>query len=343
MATERFVDSSDGVRIAVYEAGQSRRSHVGSGARLARLARAVGRRRAACSPIGSESWRTTTGVSGASSVPKPVSAYAMPRFADDFEAVIGELRPGTARSRAGARLGLGRGVGVPVPRRGERSHRVVHFGVGTQRRSLTLPSSGTASPAPVSADRGFVRALEPGATALLLDPFSIPVLAPRSCAPASAGGLQHAQRAAAIPVLIKSTTATYKPTRQLSEDLPRQRLLSALWLARRDHYVDVPVQLIVNAKDPVVLPYGYDFDIHAGSPRLWRRDIEAGHWSPISHAAGSRAVGARTRRLPRRQAAQPGAVARTGRTSARILRRHIGFRDRRGQRYRPRDRARVRP
>jgi NAD(P)-dependent dehydrogenase (short-subunit alcohol dehydrogenase family) len=53
--------------------------------------------------------------------------------------------------------------------------------------------------------------------------------------------------------------------------------------ARADHYVDVPVQLIVNTSDPFVRPYVYD-DTKNWVPRLWRRDIKAGHWSPMSHA-----------------------------------------------------------
>jgi hypothetical protein len=52
--------------------------------------------------------------------------------------------------------------------------------------------------------------------------------------------------------------------------------------ARRDHFVDVPVQLIVNMKDPYVRPHGYD-DTSRWVSRLWRRDIKAGHWSPMSH------------------------------------------------------------
>jgi NAD(P)-dependent dehydrogenase (short-subunit alcohol dehydrogenase family) len=52
---------------------------------------------------------------------------------------------------------------------------------------------------------------------------------------------------------------------------------------RDDHYVSVPVQLIVNTKDPVVRPHGLD-DVSRWVPRLWRRDIKAGHWAPMSHA-----------------------------------------------------------
>jgi NAD(P)-dependent dehydrogenase (short-subunit alcohol dehydrogenase family) len=53
---------------------------------------------------------------------------------------------------------------------------------------------------------------------------------------------------------------------------------------RRDpiHVVDVPVQLIVNTQDKYVRPYGYD-ETARWVPRLWRRDIKAGHFSPMSH------------------------------------------------------------
>jgi NAD(P)-dependent dehydrogenase (short-subunit alcohol dehydrogenase family) len=42
------------------------------------------------------------------------------------------------------------------------------------------------------------------------------------------------------------------------------------------------VQLIVNTKDKYVRPYGYD-ETARWVPRLWRRDIKAGHFSPMSH------------------------------------------------------------
>ena len=44
----------------------------------------------------------------------------------------------------------------------------------------------------------------------------------------------------------------------------------------------VPVQLIVNTEDPFVRPHCFD-DLSQWVPRLWRRDIKAGHWSPFSH------------------------------------------------------------
>jgi NAD(P)-dependent dehydrogenase (short-subunit alcohol dehydrogenase family) len=50
----------------------------------------------------------------------------------------------------------------------------------------------------------------------------------------------------------------------------------------RDYIVDVPVQLIVNTKDRYVRPYGYD-EAARWVPQMWRRDIKAGHFSPMSH------------------------------------------------------------
>ncbi len=91
--TPQFVDSADGVRIAVYEEGNPDGppvvlvhgfpdSHV--------LWDGV-------VPLLAERFRIirydNRGV-GLSSAPKPVSAYTMARFADDFAAVSGELSPG---------------------------------------------------------------------------------------------------------------------------------------------------------------------------------------------------------------------------------------------------------
>lgn len=52
----------------------------------------------------------------------------------------------------------------------------------------------------------------------------------------------------------------------------------------RKRYIDIPVQLIVNTEDVAVRPYHYD-DTGNWVKKLTRNDIQAGHWSPISHAA----------------------------------------------------------
>ena len=127
----QFVDSADGVRIAVYEEGNPDGptvvlvhgfpdSHV--------LWDGV-------VPLLAERFRIirydNRGV-GLSSAPKPVSAYAMARFADDFAAVIRRAEPRPAGARAGPRLGVGRHVGVPDPPGRQRPGRVVHVGVRTE-------------------------------------------------------------------------------------------------------------------------------------------------------------------------------------------------------------------
>lgn len=61
----------------------------------------------------------------------------------------------------------------------------------------------------------------------------------------------------------------------------RANALAAL-RSPRERHTQVPVQLIVNSKDPVVRPPGFD-DTARWTGRFWRRDIPAGHWSPFSH------------------------------------------------------------
>ena len=51
----------------------------------------------------------------------------------------------------------------------------------------------------------------------------------------------------------------------------------------RERYTDVPVQLILNKNDKAVRPVGYE-DTEKWAPDLRRRGVDAGHWSPISHA-----------------------------------------------------------
>ena len=50
----------------------------------------------------------------------------------------------------------------------------------------------------------------------------------------------------------------------------------------RERYTEVAVQLIVNERDRAIRPALFT-DTARWAPRLWRRDIPAGHWSPFSH------------------------------------------------------------
>ena len=197
--TEQFVDSSDGVRIAVYEEGNPNGptvvlvhgwpdSHVlwdGVVPLLADRFRIV---------------RYDNRGVGKSSVPKPVSAYTMARYADDFAAVIDELRARRAGACAGPRLGIG-GVWEYLSRPGA-SDRVASF------TSVSGPSSGPAGrfifrrPAGALAPRTFVRAIGQALRLTYMVFFSIPVLAPLFLSADAGGagvatqrGRQHPRRA----------------------------------------------------------------------------------------------------------------------------------------------------
>src|SRR5262249_40375091 len=90
---QQFVDSADGVRIAVYEEGNREGPTVV-------LADGFPDSQVlwdGVAPLLADRFRIirydNRGV-GQSAVPKPLSAYTMARFADDFAAVTGELSPG---------------------------------------------------------------------------------------------------------------------------------------------------------------------------------------------------------------------------------------------------------
>ena len=217
---------------------------------------------------------------GKSSVPKPVSAYTMAKLADDFAAVIGAVEPRRARSRAGARLGFGVGVGVPDAGRApatasRRSRRCrvpasPHYG-GYIFDSLKRPYR------PVR----FVRALDRVLRLTYWYPFAVPVIAP-----AVFRGLM---RASANKLLTDGVPAEqrYRSDTAATDLVNTLKIYRALAISPpvrfpADRYVSVPVQLIVGTKDPVVRPHGFD-DLSRWVPRLWRRDIKAGHWSPMSH------------------------------------------------------------
>ena len=188
--------------------------------------------------------------------------------------------------------------------------------------------------------RRFMRALSQLLRLSYMGAFSIPVLAPLVVRPFLAGLLRRSS-ARRHPAEQVHHSETYKTDAANSLKVYRRQLLPHARIGQADHYVDVPVQVIVNTKDPFVRPYVYA-DTTSGC-----RGCGAATSRPATgrrcRTRDDRAVGARTRRLPRGQAGEPGAAARAGRPSARILRRHTGFRDRSGQRYRARDRARVRP
>jgi len=131
--------------------------------------------------------------------------------------------------------------------------------------------------------RRFLQALSQMLRFTYMGVFSIPVLAPLLVRFIVADGLRRALRIRdGIPADQLHHSETYKSDAVNSLKVYPANYFRTIGSARTDHYVDAPVQLIVNSRDPHVQPHVYD-DTHKWVPRLWSRDIKAGHWAPFSH------------------------------------------------------------
>lgn len=274
---EQFVDSSDGVRIATYEQGNPDGptlvlahgwpdSHVlwdGAVALLEDRFRII---------------RFDNRGVGRSSVPKPVKAYRMERFADDLEAVISELSPGQPVHVLAHDWGSV-ATWEYLTRPGA-SDRIASFtsvsGPSTDHYKAAIWSDLARPYRPARFARAMGRLLR----LTYMFPLSVPVLSPAAIRmwfrsdKALTDGVPSDQRYRG-ETFAADAANSLKIYRAMTSRNPRAY--------RDDHYVSVPVQLIVNSKDPVVRPDGLD-DVSRWVPRLWRRDIKAGHWAPMSHA-----------------------------------------------------------
>ncbi|HTY35167.1 SDR family oxidoreductase [Mycobacterium sp.] len=276
---QRFVESADGARIAVYEEGNREGptvvlvhgfpdSHV--------LWDGV-------VPLLAERFRVlrydNRGV-GMSSTPKPVSAYTMARFADDFAAVTGELSPGEPVHVLAHDWGS---VGIwEYLKRPGADDRVASFtsvSGPSQDQLVEYIFGGLRRP---WRPRRFLRAISQALRLTYMLFFSIPMLAPLCL-----------RLALSIPALRRNAVDNI-PDEKIhhSAKLPSDAAHSvktypanyfrSFSRKRELHVIDVPVQLIVNTQDKYIRPYGFD-DTARWVPRLWRRDIKAGHFSPMSH------------------------------------------------------------
>ena len=280
--TQQFVDGEDDVRIAVYEEGNPEGpavvlvhgfpdSHV--------LWDGV-------VPLLAERFRIirydNRGV-GLSSVPKPVSAYTMARFADDFAAVTSQLSPGRPVHVLAHDWGSA-GIWEYLSRPGA-SDRVASF------TSVSGPSqdqlahyifSGLRRP---WRPRRFMQSVSQALRFSYMVFFSIPLLAPLFVRVALSRAAVRRNLVDNIPVdQIHHSDKLAGDAANSVKTYPANYFQS-FSKRRRSHpigIVDVPVQLIVNTNDKYVRPYGYD-DTARWVARLWRRDIRAGHFSPMSH------------------------------------------------------------
>ena len=278
--TEHHVDGAGGVRLAAYEQGNPDGptvvlvhgwpdSHVVWNGVVPHL---------------TERFRVITfdnrGVGG-SDVPTLVSDYAMSRYADDFAAVLDALAPGAP---------------VHVLAHDWGSTAVWEYLARPEARERIASFTSTSGPSADHLNRfvvdglkrpylvgRFAKSANTLVRLLYMGTFCIPFVAPllmrltlkrtlrtmltgRDGIPANQ--IHHS------PELVRDALNSMK--------VYRANFFGYLAGARPDHYVTVPVQLVVNARDPFVGHHVYG-EIGNWVPRLWRRDLKAGHWSPFSH------------------------------------------------------------
>jgi NAD(P)-dependent dehydrogenase (short-subunit alcohol dehydrogenase family)/pimeloyl-ACP methyl ester carboxylesterase len=219
---------------------------------------------------------------GNSSVPKSVSSYTMAGYADDFGAVIDAVAPGE-RVHVLAHDWGSAGMWEYLSRSGASDH-VASFtsisGPSADHMNLFIMGSLKRPYRP----RQFLRGLSQLLRLTYMGFLSVPVLAPLVVRLFLADALRRAlMQHDGIPTDQLHHSKTYKSDAANSMKVYGANYFRALRSARTDHYVDVPVQVIVNTRDQFVRPFIYD-ELKNWVPRLWRRDIKAGHWAPMSHA-----------------------------------------------------------
>lgn len=276
----RYVDSSDGVRLAVVEEGRPDRPTVvlvhgwpdthrlwdGVAADLATDFRVI---------------RYDNRGAGASTRPRSAAAYTTERLADDVAAVLDALAPDRpvhvlahdwgsaamwdylARPEAADRVASFTSVSGPAI-----DHLLAWYR-DTFAHPYRIPT--------------LLRAVDQALRLLYMAVFSIPLLTPVAMRLFLAAAIRRLAIAPGIgrDRLHHADTFTVDATEGLK--IYRANFFPSLRRTRRDHHVDVPVQLIVNTGDRWVRPHSYRATAR-WVPRLWRRDLDAGHWSPMSHA-----------------------------------------------------------
>lgn len=281
-APTRFVDSTDGVRLAVFDEGDPDGpplvlvhgwpdSHVvwdGVAAALADRFRII---------------RYDNRGVGATTTPKRASAYTTARYADDFAAVTDALCPGR-RVHVVAHDWGSTGMWEYLARP-QAADRIASF------TSLSGPSIDHVYRYVIEALKRpyrplrFGRALSQLLRLSYMAFFSLPLVAPAAVRAVIAEGLRQFQRIGeGIPADRLLHSDTYRRDAARSLQVYRANYFpSLLHPGRTDHVVEVPVQVLVNTRDPFIRPHLYD-ETPRWVPRLWRRDLRAGHWSPMSHS-----------------------------------------------------------
>ncbi len=273
----RFIESSDGTRLAVYEEGNPDGptvvlvhgwpdSHVlwdGVVPLLADKFRVI---------------RYDNRGAGESDNPEEHTSYTMPQFADDFAAVIADLSPGEPVHVIAHDWGsAGMWEYVCRPEAPERVASFTSVSGPCADHVSRYVRDGLKKP---YRPRLFARALSQGAHFSYMGVFTIPVLAPALIRASGKRFLRNLTRGVPRSQVHHGENVVRDAANGMK--IYRANFLPTLGRARSDRHVALPVQLIVNSEDPHVRPWVYD-DSSRWVQRLWRRDIRAGHWSPMSH------------------------------------------------------------
>jgi NAD(P)-dependent dehydrogenase (short-subunit alcohol dehydrogenase family)/pimeloyl-ACP methyl ester carboxylesterase len=275
----RYVETGDGTRIAVYEEGRPDGptvvlvhgwpdSHVlwdGVVPLLTDRFRVI---------------RYDNRGAGASSAPKAPSSYRLDRLADDFAAVIADVSPADPVHVVGHDWGastIWEYLSRPVA-----SDRVASY------TSISGPDpnhlaryvlDGLARP---YRPKRFLRSLSQAAHLSYMIAFSLPVIMPALMRAFLARVVRNLFIFPGIPVGRRHQGDTFVADAAVGLKIYQANYFRSVARVEPDRFVSVPVQLLVNTGDPFVRPYLFD-DTAKWAPRLWRRDIRAGHWSPMSH------------------------------------------------------------
>ncbi|MBV9515557.1 MAG: SDR family oxidoreductase, partial [Mycobacteriaceae bacterium] len=220
---------------------------------------------------------------GPSSSPKQYTEYTVERLADDVAAVIDEVSPNRPVHLLAHDWGS---VSVwAYLTRPDAGERVVSF------TSLSGPSRDHLvawlfdSLKRPYRPQTFMRALSQVLRLSYMAVFSVPVLTPAIVR--AVASPRRVQLALSLTDWIPAGQIHHSPrlARDAANSLKVYRanyFRSFSGRVRREQVVDVPVQVVVNTRDRYVRPHIYD-ELARWVPRLWRRDIRAGHWSPFSH------------------------------------------------------------
>ena len=217
---------------------------------------------------------------GASAVPAQVPAYTVAMLADDFEAVVAAVSPDSPVHVVGHDWGAA--TVWEYVTRPEAVERVASY------TSISGPDTGHLSRyireglSRPHRPRRFTRAVAQAAHFSYMIGFSIPVLTPAAMRTFGARWLNRYVITPGIPTQQRHQGSTFVSDATNGLKIYRANFFPALLGALSDRRVEVPVQLLVNTEDVFVRPYVYD-DTERWVSRLWRRDIRAGHWSPMSH------------------------------------------------------------